>query len=117
MDDDADLRMIYKTHLELEGYEVHAADNGLTALTLLRLQDYVVIVSDINMPFMNGLLLLAQLKAEFPNLPMILLTGIAMKTEADTAQRFGVSAVLAKPFPLQQLALAVASAVGRSKKY
>lgn len=107
--------MIYRAVLEADGYEVHTADNGLTALSLVRLQRYVVVVSDINMPSMNGLIFLSLLKEELPLVPVILITGIAMTAEADTAQRFGAFAVLAKPFPLPELNEAVVAAITHSK--
>jgi DNA-binding NtrC family response regulator len=116
VDDDTELRLIYRSVLELQGYEVHTAGDGLTAMTLLQLQSYALVITDINMPRMNGLILLSQMKDKFPKTPVIIMTGVAMKQEMDAARRFGAFAVLAKPFPLPVLVSTVALALALLKQ-
>jgi two-component system chemotaxis response regulator CheY len=97
VDDDKDLRELYATYLLLGGYGVLEAANGLEAVELARIHSPQLIVSDIEMPRMDGLKLIETL-ARHPatrEIPVLCLTG--MDTASGQAARLGCSALMLKP--------------------
>ena len=79
VDDDASVRKFIKAVLQSAGYQISEAENGLQALELLRKLCGAVdlLVSDIKMPVMDGLALAWSVRAEFPAIPIILVSGYA----------------------------------------
>ena len=96
------LALMLKTH----GHETASASNGEKAIDILKNQNFNLVMSDVNMPTMNGIDLLKYLTAHFPALPMILMTGYASyKTEDLLA--LGAKQVLNKPFNSRSLLAAI----------
>ena len=92
--------------LKLMGFRriFHAAD-GLKALKLLKELDGDVqlIVSDWNMPEINGLEFLRAVRKTYPKMRFVMLTGNANKDFVIAARKYGVDAYIAKPFTPDQL--------------
>ncbi len=82
--------------LEGRGHQVQLAANGVEALARLRQDLPDVVVTDLEMPDMNGMELVDQLQAEFPQLPSILVTARGSETLAVQALRNGASAYVPK---------------------
>jgi two-component system, response regulator, stage 0 sporulation protein F len=74
VDDDKNLRQLYKSELESEGYRVLVAQNGKLALNLLEKEGPDLIVMDIRMPEMDGLEAMARVLRQQKNIPVILNT-------------------------------------------
>jgi len=74
VDDDKNLRRLYKAELESEGYRVILAENGRHALTLANTEQVDIVVMDIRMPEMDGLEAMAHMLKEEKYLPVILNT-------------------------------------------
>ena len=74
VEDDRDLAHTIIDYLELEHIHCDYADNGVSALELIRKNDYQVIVLDINLPRMNGFSVCGQLRAAGNDTPVIMLT-------------------------------------------
>ncbi|MFZ5776190.1 MAG: response regulator [Thermodesulfobacteriota bacterium] len=72
VDDEDSIHLLYREELEEEGYEVHSALSGEEALGKLKLISPDLIILDINMPGMNGIDTLRQIKEKNPSLPVIL---------------------------------------------
>ncbi len=72
VDDEESIHLLYRDELEEEGYEVYSAYSGEEALEKLRELSLDLIILDINMPGMNGLETLRQIKELNPALPVIL---------------------------------------------
>jgi len=104
-DDHADVRLMVKSILERSGYEVEVVSDGDQALALARQKVPQLIVLDIMMPQMNGLDVLVQLRGhdETRNIPVILLTGKTLGTDAAAAFGLGADYYIAKPFDVEQL--------------
>lgn len=84
--------------LENEGYRVSTFNNPLRALKRLKEEHCELIISDIKMPYMDGLALLNQAKRLVPNIGVILITGYATLEGAVEATKLGAYHYLAKPF-------------------
>jgi two-component system, OmpR family, phosphate regulon sensor histidine kinase PhoR len=97
-DDVALLEALPETvRLHLEGLEVDTCDSATEALRLIDETDYDVIVTDIKMPGMDGLALLAEIKARRPSTPTLLITGHGERNLAVAALRGGAHDLIQKP--------------------
>ena len=72
VDDEDSIHLLYREELEEEGYEVHSALSGEEALAKLKIIMPDLIILDINMPGINGIDVLRQIKEINPSLPVIL---------------------------------------------
>lgn len=77
VDDEESILLLYREELEEEGYEVFSAMDGEEALKIFERVPIDLVVLDINMPGMDGIGVLRQLKARKPTLPVILSTAYA----------------------------------------
>lgn len=105
-DDDAQIRSLICDFLGKEGYEVTSLPSAVEALTRLREDKgahFDVVISDLKMAQMDGMQFLKTLKAERPELPVILITGNASIDTAIEAMRNGAFHYLVKPFKLNEL--------------
>lgn len=113
VDDDLDFLSIEKEMLELLGFKVIAAHDGIQALQLVRLEnlEFNLVISDFNMPKMDGVETLMTLGAMRPELKKILCSG---DTEGECFQGRTVKdcMYLGKPFGLQELDSAVNRVLG-----
>ena len=72
VDDEENIRLLFKEELEEEGYEVDTASNGLEALEKVKVAPFDVIVLDIKMPVMDGIQALNAIKNVHKDQPVIL---------------------------------------------
>lgn len=100
VDDEKDIRDITEAFLIVNGYGVDTAQNGKEALGKLLINHYDVVITDLQMPKMNGLELLEEISRIKSNPVTIVVTGYAMK-ESDLPQE--PFAYLRKPFSHNQL--------------
>jgi two-component system chemotaxis response regulator CheY len=110
VDDAATMRKMVAFTLKGAGHEVFEAGDGVEALTVLRQRPVDLVLTDVNMPNMDGLELTRQLRAlpSFARTPIILLT-----TESDPAKKMlgraaGATGWIVKPFSQEQLLAIVA---------
>jgi DNA-binding NtrC family response regulator len=74
VDDEENARVALSKILAHDGYEVSLAGNGLEALNFLRSNDVELIITDLNMPEMNGLMFLRELNRSYPTSKVIMIT-------------------------------------------
>jgi two-component system chemotaxis response regulator CheY len=101
VDDFSTMRRIVRGLLrELGCVHVGEAEDGLAALHLLRTQRFDFVVSDINMPNMNGFELLQAIKADesLRHLPVLMVTAEARKEDIVLAAKSGAAGYIVKPF-------------------
>ena len=101
VDDFSTMRRIIKSVLNELGYSnVTEADDGSTALPLLRDGDFDFLITDWNMPDMPGLDLLKAVRAneKLAKLPVLMLTAEAQRDQIVAAAKAGVSGYIIKPF-------------------
>ncbi len=103
VEDDLNLREAIVDSLEMKKHEVVSAQHGLEALALVAKQGFDLVLSDINMPQMDGLELLKQLKTHHPWLPVVLMTAFGDVNQAVHAMQMGANDYLMKPFELKEL--------------
>lgn len=97
-DDSATTRILQKNILTAAGYEVVMAENGLQALDVISTQSVDMVISDVEMPQMDGLQLTYKIKSNFmsKNLPVVLLTSLGDKKDRDLGMNVGANAYLVK---------------------
>jgi len=109
VDDDDLHRSCLKEFLERRGYVCLEAVNGVMGLHVLRQESVSMIITDNNMPEMDGLTFIEQVKHEFPNeiLPIFLMTAEASNPVRLRAFKNGVYRVFEKPLDFQELCYAI----------
>jgi CheY-like chemotaxis protein len=105
VDDSEAIRQILADALEQQGYRVQTAADGHQAWELLRQNPfcYDLVITDVTMPAMDGLDLLARVMADWPWIKVVLITGYADPDLKLQAQMLGAVAVLSKPCSLEQI--------------
>src|SRR5207245_4250888 len=111
VDDEAQLRGLFERILRNEGYEVRCASSGDEALKLLETEWFDLVVTDLKMPGMDGMELLAKGKLASPTLPFIVLTAFGKGRSAVAAVRGGAYDYLVKPFGIEELKLVIKKAI------
>jgi two-component system chemotaxis response regulator CheY len=101
VDDFSTMRRIIKGLLQDLGFaNITEADDGLTALSLLKAGNFDLLITDWNMPGMQGVELLRQVRADerMKKLPVLMLTAEAKRAQIVAAAQAGVSGYVIKPF-------------------
>jgi len=115
VDDELSMREFLSILLEKDGYSTMVAGNGKDALRLLDQEQVDLIISDIRMPTMNGLDLLAAAKKIDANLPVVMITAYASPEDAVSAMKIGAYDYITKPFKLDEIRNVINGAISRSR--
>ena len=110
VDDSAVVRQQLTSVLEEAGFEVKEAEDGQCgAEAIERDDDIALVISDVNMPRMNGIDMVGRVKGDGarPGLPIIVLTTEVDPALIEKAKRFGATGWIVKPFQASQLVAAV----------
>lgn len=107
VDDDESFLKIYARILQTKGYYVQTANHGEAGLKFLKDRIFPVIITDMVMPGMTGLDFLKEVKRNFPELQVIVLTGEGSIPGAVEAMRLGAYTYLIKPVNIEELLLNV----------
>lgn len=111
VDDEPNMRRLLEIGLKQAGYEALTADNGRTALEVIKKEQVDLVVSDLHMPGMNGLELLATMRAENESIPFIMVTAQGEVATAVEAMKLGAADYILRPFDLEVLEVAIAKAL------
>ena len=116
IDDHYAMRETIRDILEGEGHEILEAADGEAGIECQRRAHVDLVITDIFMPQKEGMSTIRELTAEFPELPIIAMSGGSQDLSApegfiELARRFGARGTLAKPFTIQELLREVAAAV------
>ncbi|MCK9330861.1 MAG: response regulator [Candidatus Cloacimonetes bacterium] len=102
-EDEEVMRFMLTDFLENFDYEILQAENGQQAYDIWKNEKCDILITDINMPKMNGIELLKNIKNEDKNFPVIVITGVSVETAKLNASDNGADAFLVKPFKMKQL--------------
>ena len=117
VDDNKDLRELAEAILKMQGYQVVLAENGKEALDIFESEHVDLIVSDINMPEMDGFGLLEAVRSRENGaaIPFLFLSAYSQKTKQQQARQLAVDDYLFKPFDAKELLDAVRVRIDRRK--
>jgi DNA-binding NtrC family response regulator len=105
VDDEESITKAMKKDFEQEGYEVMIASSGEEAVEIIKAQHFDMIVTDLSMPGIGGIEVLAEAKKLNPDIGSIILTGYGDMTSAIEALRLGADDYLLKPCDTEELLL------------
>lgn len=109
VDDDKTTRKMISLILNSKGYEVVTAENGIEALQKLGIEDINLILTDMNMPYMDGIELVKQIRSsqERSNIPIVMITTEADEEEKIKAFEAGVDDYLVKPTTSEEISQSI----------
>ena len=98
VDDSLNTREILKSILEMENYIVYTAVDGIDALTKVKQKPFKLIITDINMPKMNGITFIDNLKREekYTNIPVVVISSFEAKKYQNQLSQLGISHYIEK---------------------
>jgi CheY-like chemotaxis protein len=111
VDDNRDIRNVISQVLRLMGFDVALAGNGIEALAAFIESSFDLVVTDLQMPAMDGSKLALLVKERSPNTPVILITGTDGETVWKKVTKGSVDSVIFKPFKLKDFQSAVQGAL------
>ncbi|KAF0174708.1 MAG: PAS/PAC sensor hybrid histidine kinase [Limisphaerales bacterium] len=115
VDDEDSVRDATRKMLERHGYRVHAAGEGSQALALFstKLGEINLVITDVDMPVMDGLALVRVLRKMAPRLQIIASTGLSTDQRIEALRQLGIERPLFKPYTADELLQAVHAALHR----
>jgi CheY-like chemotaxis protein len=115
VEDDSAMRMLIKQMLRNQGHDVMLAENGMHGLELIRQYKPMLIISDVQMPVMDGFGVLAAVRkdASLSTTPFILLTALQERHHLRQGMVAGADDYLSKPFSAEELRLAVDAQINK----
>ena len=120
VDDEPGVRDMLADALRMQGYTTDVASDGHSALREIHEGHFDLVISDVNMPKLNGFELLERMRASGNETPVILLTARGDRADVAVGFRAGADDYVTKPFGLEELLLRVAArlkhlAIGQSQ--
>ena len=116
VDDEANVRKVLAALLAQGGYQTTPAKDAAQALDLVRAQDPDLILTDLQMPGMDGMELLARVRADFPEIPVVMLTAHGSIEAAVEAMKLGAFDFMTKPFDREQVLEVIGKALGQATR-
>ncbi|MBN1687747.1 MAG: response regulator [Candidatus Omnitrophica bacterium] len=103
VDDEELLRRMIVDHFRDKGYPVREAEDGVKAIDACRQEKPGIVLLDLNLPDMDGLAVLAEVKKLYPDLVVLIFSGLTDEIRAKEAIRLGAYEYLVKPLSLMEL--------------
>ena len=105
VEDDKNLSFILKSSLEqmIGGYEIEVATNGKEGLEKLASGRFDVIVSDVEMPVMDGVTMVRQVRERYPDVAIVFITGLTTARDVINGYQSGADFYIKKPFLPEEL--------------
>ena len=116
-DDEDSMRQLVARAIAMDGHEIVTAQDGAEALEILTREDgaFDLLLTDIQMPVMDGIALALSAARDFPGLTILLMTGFADQRERASNLNALVHDVVTKPFSVADIRTAVADALAAKK--
>lgn len=103
VEDELDLQEAIAECLRIDGYAVDTCDNGADAYELLYIENYDLVVLDLNLPQMDGIEVLKKIRDKKPNLKVLILSARNSVHDKVMGLDYGANDYLAKPFDFAEL--------------
>jgi len=114
VDDSASMRQMVSFTLKSAGHDVTDAEDGLVALNIAKTKSFDLVITDVNMPNMDGISLIAELR-KLPNFkftPLLMLTTESAADKKMAGKNAGATGWIVKPFNPDQLLSVIKRALG-----
>lgn len=113
VDDSSTVRKFVSVSLALQGFEVITACDGMEALEKLPAQKVDLVITDLNMPNMDGLEFIRSLRenSEYQEIPVIVLTSLPEEKNREAGTKLGIVSYLMKPFKPEKLQYEVSKCI------
>ncbi len=111
VDDELSMREFLSILLEREGYAIELAENAELAIKLMESNSYDLILSDVNMPGLDGLALLKRVKEVSPDTAVLVITAFSTAEQAVEAMKCGAYDYIPKPFKVEEIKVLVGNAL------
>jgi two-component system response regulator PilR (NtrC family) len=111
VDDEESIREFLDIMLRKEGYEVTLAVDGAEAKSFIQNKSFDLVISDLQMPRMNGLELLKYTKQNYPDITFMMITAFGTTETAVEAMKMGAYDYITKPFKIDEVRIVVANAL------
>jgi CheY-like chemotaxis protein len=117
-DDEDSMRRLVARAIAMDGHETMSAEDGAEALDILVREQgaFDLLLTDIQMPVMDGIALALAAARDFPELTILLMTGFADQRERAHGLNAIVHDVITKPFSVSDIRTAVAAALAERKR-
>ena len=115
VDDEVSMREFLEIMLSKEGYKVSSSGSGKEALRMLNDTIYDLIVSDVQMPGMNGIELLRNVKEVCPDTTVIMITAYASTESGVEAMKAGAYDYITKPFKVDEIKLIIKNVLEKKR--
>ncbi|ULQ52293.1 response regulator transcription factor [Flavihumibacter fluvii] len=116
VEDEENLHDALKLNLELEGYEVTSAYDGLAAIKAIQNEYFDLIILDIMLPEMDGLTVMETIRIQNNQVPILILSARNSSSDRVLGLKKGADDYLTKPFNLEELLLRVHKLIDKNKK-
>ena len=115
IDDQESMRSIIATVLKDKGYQVTAVDDGEQGLTFLKHNpdSFDLILADVNMPKIDGFELLKIVKTDYPQKPVIFLTGMNEEITTVVGEEYKFDGIIKKPFQVEEALMLIEKCLGQ----
>ncbi len=115
VDDELSMREFLTILLEREGYEMASAASAADALAHLEKGLFDLVISDVQMPGLNGIELLGRIKSSSPDTAVLMITAFSEAEQAVEAMKLGAYDYIAKPFKIEEVKQLVKNALEKSE--
>ena len=103
VDDNNCIREILTALLSQRGYRCESAANGIEAMQKVRQSNFDAVITDLQMPEMDGIVLTRELRQHFSDLPVMIMTGQPDDSVVESAMSAGAKEFVSKPFEISEL--------------
>ncbi|MGH6702807.1 MAG: response regulator [Bradyrhizobium sp.] len=117
-DDEESMRTLVARAIAMDGHDTVTAEDGAEALEVLSREPdaFDLLLTDIQMPVMDGIALALTAARDFPDLTILLMTGFAAQRERASGLHAIVHDIVTKPFTVAEIRAAVTSALAARKR-
>lgn len=111
IEDDVPFCKLVEKFLVKKSFEVVTAFSAAEARIILKTNEFDLVITDVRLPDFDGVLLMSEIKAIFPDVPVLLMTGYADVSTAVKAIKNGAADYISKPFNPEEVLLVIANAL------